>query len=143
MNNSKRFPFVERTNALGLSNVLPFLPVVLTYGTKEVELTALLDTGSSVNILPYDVGGALGAVWEAQTVPILLSGNLASTEARGLVVPAKIADYEPVLLSFAWTKSNDTPVVFGHTNFFEEFDVSFYRADLAFEISQRTKQFIA
>jgi hypothetical protein len=29
---------------------------------------ALLDTGASVNVLPYEVGLQLGAVWENQTV---------------------------------------------------------------------------
>jgi hypothetical protein len=46
---------------------------------------ALLDTGASVNVLPYEIGLQLGAVWEEQIVPIQLSGNLARMEARGLV----------------------------------------------------------
>ncbi|WP_375513712.1 hypothetical protein [uncultured Nostoc sp.] len=38
---------------------------------------ALLDTSASVNVLPYEIGLQLGAVWQEQTVPIQLSGNLA------------------------------------------------------------------
>lgn len=35
----------------------------------------------------------LGAVWEDQTVPIQLSGNLAQMESRGLVLSATVADF--------------------------------------------------
>ncbi|MEO1211540.1 MAG: retroviral-like aspartic protease, partial [Cyanobacteria bacterium J06638_20] len=105
----------------------------------SVESMALLDTGASVNVLPYEIGLQLGAVWEEQTVPIQLSGNLAQMEARGLVLSATIAEFPPVLLAFAWTQSREAPLILGHMNFFAEFDVCFYRADLAFELSPRTK----
>lgn len=99
----------------------------------------LLDTGASVNVLPYEIGLQLGAFWEEQTVPIQLSGNLARLEARGLVISAKVAEFTSVLLAFAWTKSTEAPLILGHMNFFTEFDVCFYRADLAFEVTQRRK----
>jgi hypothetical protein len=74
---------------------------ILTYGDRSVEVMALLDTGASVNVLPYDVGLQLGAVWDEQTVAIPMSGNLASNEARGLVVSGSAASFMPVLLAFA------------------------------------------
>ncbi|MEO1146012.1 MAG: retroviral-like aspartic protease, partial [Cyanobacteria bacterium J06638_22] len=83
MLNGQRFPFIERTNSIGLSSTMPYLPVTLTYRGQSVESMALLDTGASVNVLPYEIGLQLGAVWEEQTVPIQLSGNLAQMEARG------------------------------------------------------------
>jgi hypothetical protein len=98
---------------------------------------ALLDTGASVNVLPYLVGLQLGAVWEDQTAIIQLSGNLAQMEARGLVLSATVADYPSVLLAFAWTQSTEAPLILGHMNFFAEFDACFYRADLAFELHPR------
>jgi hypothetical protein len=54
---------------------------------------ALLDTGASVNVLPHEIGLQLSTVWEEQTVPIQLSGNLAQMEARGLVLSATIAEF--------------------------------------------------
>lgn len=98
----KRFPFIERTNSLGLSSVLPYLPITLTSRNRSVEAMALLDTGATVNVLPYEIGIQLGAVWEEQTVPIQLSGNLARMEAQGLVLSATISKFSPVLLVFAW-----------------------------------------
>jgi hypothetical protein len=139
MLNGQRFPFIERTNSAGLSNVMPYLPIKLSYRDRFVEMMALLDTGASVNVLPYEVGLQLGAVWEEQTVPIQLSGNLAQMEARGVVLSGTIAESPPVLLAFAWTQSRDTPLILGHMNFFAEFDVCFYRADFAFELRQRAK----
>lgn len=139
MLDGKRFPFIERTNSLGLSSTLPYLPTTLTYRDRSIEAMALLDTGASVNVLPYEVGLQLGAVWEEQTVSIQLSGNLAQTEARGLVLSATVGEFFPVLLAFAWTQSREAPLIFGHMNFFVEFDVCFYRADLAFELRPRPK----
>ena len=139
MLDGKRFPFIERTNSFGLSSTLPYLAIALTYRDRSVEAMAMLDTGASVNVLPYDIGLQLGVVWEEQTVPIQLSGNLAQTEARGLVLSATVAEFPSVLLAFAWTQSREAPLILGHMNFFAEFDVCFYRADLAFELRPREK----
>jgi hypothetical protein len=139
MLDGKRFLFIERTNSLGLSSTLPYLPVTLTYRNRSIDAMALLDTGASVNVLPYEVGLQLGAVWEDQTVAIQLSGNLAQMEARGLVLSATVGEFPAVLLAFAWTQSREAPLILGHMNFFAEFDVCFYRADLAFELRPRSK----
>jgi hypothetical protein len=133
----KRFPFIERSNTPGISSVMPYLTLTLTYKNNSVEVMALLDTGASVNVLPYEIGLQLGAVWEDQKVPIQLSGNLGRFQARGLILSGTIAEFSPVLLAFAWTESRDVPVILGHTNFFAEFDVCFYRADLAFKVRPR------
>jgi len=139
MLDGKRFPFIERTNSFGLSSTLPYLPITLTYRNRSVEAMALLDTGASVNVLPYEIGLQLGAVWEEQIVPIQLSGNLARMEARGLVLSATVAEFPSILLAFAWTESREAPLILGHMNFFAEFDVCFYRADFAFELRPRAK----
>lgn len=97
---------------------MPYLPLTLTLGDRCLEVTALLDTGASVNVLPYEIGLQLGAVWENQTVSIPLSGNLARSDSRGLVVSGTIAQFTPVLLGFAWTEMRNTPVILGHMNFF-------------------------
>ncbi len=137
MLNGQRYSFIERTNGLGQSTVMPYLPLTLTNGSHSVEVMALLDTGASVNVLPYEIGIQLGAVWENQTVTIPLSGNLAHSEAKGLVLAGTIGSFSPILLAFAWTQSQDAPVILGHMNFFSEFNVCFYRHELAFEIRLR------
>jgi hypothetical protein len=139
MLNSQRYQFTERTDSLGRASIMPYLPLTLTNGNRSLEVIALLDTGASVSVLPYDIGIQLGVIWEQQTVPIQLSGNLARNEACGVVLSATIAQFSPVLLVFAWTQSNDVPVILGHMNFFAEFNVCFYRHELTFEVCPRKK----
>jgi hypothetical protein len=137
MLNGQRYSFTERIDSLGRSVIMPYLPLILTLGNRSLEVMALLDTGASVNVLPYEIGLQLGAVWENQTVAIPLSGNLARSDSRGLVVSGAIAQFSPVLLAFAWTEARDVPVILGHMNFFAEFNSCFYRHELAFEICPR------
>jgi hypothetical protein len=139
MLDGQRYTFTERTDNLGRSSIMPYLPLTLTNESHSVQVMTLLDTGASVNVLPYDIGIQLGAVWEDQTVSIPLSGNLAHSEARGLVLSGTVAPFSPVLLAFAWTQSRDAPVILGHMNFFSEFNVCFYRHELAFEVQPREK----
>lgn len=138
MLNGQRYSFTERRDNLGRSVIMPYIPLTLTLGARALEVTALLDTGASVNVLPYKIGLQLGAVWENQTVAIPLSGNLARSDSRGLVVAGAIAQFSPVLLGFAWTEMRDTPVILGHMNFFAEFNVCFYRHELAFEVCPKS-----
>lgn len=134
MLDGQRYSFTERTDSLGRSVIMPYLPLILTLGDRSLEVMALLDTGASVNVLPYEIGVQIGAVWGNQTVSVPLSGNLARSDSRGLVMSGKIAQFSPVLLAFAWTEMRDTPVILGHMNFFAEFNVCFYRHELAFEV---------
>jgi len=134
MQDSRRFDFIEGFDAFGVADALPQLPVVLTYRDLAVERLALLDTGASVNVLPHRVGVELGAVWEEQTTSVILAGNLAAVEARGLLVSAQISDFAPVRLVFAWSSSDEAPLLLGRMNFFLEFDVCFYRSQLTFEV---------
>jgi hypothetical protein len=139
MLDGKRFSFTERIDSLGRSVIMPYLPLTLSAGGNAIEVLALLDTGASVNVLPYELGLQLGAVWEEQTVPVQLSGNLGRSEARGLAVSGTVAQFDPILLVFAWTQVRDAPVILGHMNFFAEFNVCFYRHELAFEVQPREK----
>ena len=78
MLDGQRYQFTERTDRFGRSVVMPYLPITLTNRSSNVDVMALLDTGASVNVLPYEIGVQLGAVWENQTISIPLSGNLAA-----------------------------------------------------------------
>jgi hypothetical protein len=138
MLDAQRFPFTERLDEFGTPDAVPSLPLTLSYRDNAIEVSGLLDTGASVNVLPYDVGVRLGAVWEEQTTTVLLAGNLAPVEARGLVVSAEIRPFVPRRLVFAWSQTNDVPLLLGRMNFFLEFDVCFYRSQLAFEVRPRS-----
>ena len=134
MQNSKRFDYQNSGNTSLQSDFLPLLSVILKRGNRLVESSALLDTGSTVNLLPYSLGIEPGAVWEDQMRLPNLSGNVANYEARGLVLETRIAEFKPINMVFAWTKSNDVRLILGQINFFAEFDACFFRSQGFFEI---------
>jgi hypothetical protein len=138
MLNGQRYPFIDRINNSGQTSTLPYLPLTLSNGNNSIEVMALLDTGASVNVIPYEIGIQLGAIWENQTLIIPLSGNLARSEARGLVLSGTVGKFSPVPLVFAWTESTEVPIILGHMNFFAEFNVCFYRHESSFEIYPKT-----
>ena len=132
-----RFRFTEVNSELGALSTMPYLPIILTYQNQSLRVLGLLDTGSSVNVLPYEIGLRLGAVWERQRLSVPLGGNLARFEARALVLTANVEQFAPVELAFAWTQNRNAPLILGQMNFFLAFDVCFYRSELALEISPK------
>lgn len=112
------FPFTPVEPGLGESAFLPFVPITLQLNSRKIEAAGLLDTGATVNVLPYSVGLELGAHWDEQNVPLSLTGNLANFEANALILKGEIDGLPPVRLAFAWTKSNAVPLILGQTNFF-------------------------
>ena len=132
---SERYPFRATNPVLAEAGLLPMLPLVLSRAERTVSVAGLLDTGATVNVLPYQLGVELGAVWDEQTTSIRLSGNLAQLEARVLIVTAVVQTFKPVRLAFAWTRAGDIPVILGQVNFFLEFDVCLFRSQQFFEVS--------
>ncbi len=128
---------VFRTTFNTIDNeLLPFLPLHLSYRNKSLGTIALLDTGSTVNVLPYPIGLELGANWEEQTTLVKLTGNLANLPAKALLLEAKIGDFKPLQLAFAWTKETNIPMILGQINFFREFDVCFSHSKNYIEIKR-------
>ena len=80
MQNSKRFDYQQVESNFLQSNFLPMIPINLTRNGKSIQANGLLDTGATVNVLPFSLGIELGAIWEDQMILPNLSGNLASYE---------------------------------------------------------------
>ncbi|WP_009630776.1 hypothetical protein [Synechocystis sp. PCC 7509] len=113
---------------------MPYLPLTLSFNNQSLNAEGLLDTGSSVNVLPYQLGLQLGLIWENETISVLLTGNLARFEARAVIVDAQVGLFPIVSLGFAWTQATDVPLILGQANFFFEFNVCFVRALSEFEV---------
>jgi hypothetical protein len=124
------FPFPDNEE-------LPRILIALSHAGASVSANALLDSGSTVNLLPYDLGEQLGLVWEKQTIRLPLAGNLAGVEARAAFVNVQVGDLEPVRLAFAWAQRSDLPLILGQTNFFRVFDVCFQRSRGVIEVVRR------
>ena len=43
---------------------LPRIPLTLHYESRSVDVVGLIDSGATVNVLPYQVGTQLGATWD-------------------------------------------------------------------------------
>ncbi|MEY3305899.1 MAG: aspartyl protease family protein [Pseudanabaena sp.] len=134
MVNAQKFPYKIIDSSLGMVDRMPYLPLTLIYNGKSLNTEGLLDTGASVNVLPYDLGLQLGLIWEDETLSVLLAGNLARFEARAVVIDAQVSSFPSVNLAFAWTQAPNVPLILGQANFFFEFDVCFFRAHSEFEV---------
>jgi len=113
-----RFAYADTDASHTARSFLPHLPITLRHGANAVTIPGLLDTGSTVNVLPYNVGLQLGLVWEQQPTRVYLTGNLARLPARGVIVSGEAASFPPVQLAFVWTQSTEVPVILGHVSFF-------------------------
>jgi hypothetical protein len=135
---AERFPFVAVGPSLGPSHALPYVPIVLEYGQRQVTTRGLVDSGSTLNVLPYELGLRLGAEWDRQTISVPLTGNLADSEARAILVSGRIGGFPPVRLAFAWTRNERVPLILEQANFFMEFDVCLFRSRGTFKVRPRT-----
>ena len=109
------------------------LPLALVGGSK-LETSGLVDSGASINVLPYGLGVQLGFDWAQETRTVELSGNLAAVEARVVVLSGVVGSFPPVRLAFAWAQTDHIGVILGQVNFFLEFDVCFFRSRSLFEV---------
>jgi hypothetical protein len=132
-----RFPYADITASRAEGSLLAYLPITLRHGTHVVTVQGLLDTGSTINVLPYSLGLQLGLVWEQQPTQMHLTESLARLPARGVIVSGQVASFPPVEFAFAWTQATDVPMILGQVNFFMEFDVCFFRSQAAFEITPK------
>jgi hypothetical protein len=117
---------------------LPRVPIILRREGRTVEALALVDSGATVNVMPYELGLQLGATWHDNGAIIQLAGNLGNQSATPFSSMVQVGDIASVQLAFAWTKSPNAPLILGQTNFFMEFDVCFYRSKMEFEVKPKS-----
>lgn len=132
----EQFPYRDRNPAAPGLDLMPDLPILLRHQSHSASGVGLVDSGASIRVLPYSLGVQLGFDWQNQTSPIALGGTLAGVEARGIVVDGVVGNLPSVRLAFAWAKSDQVPFLLGEFNFFQAFDVLFFRSRGAFEIRQ-------
>lgn len=65
--NSQRFPYTAHPQfPVGI----PLLNIQLAHHSTTITVTAVVDSGAALNILPYDVGKSLNLDWDSQTYPL-------------------------------------------------------------------------
>jgi hypothetical protein len=134
-----RFKYSTTSPAQNEFDSLPRLSLSLRGEDRIVESMGLVDSGATVNVLPYEVGLQLGGVWEDRKAVIQLAGNLGNQAAMPFSAIAQIGEFLPTELVFAWSRSPNVPLILGQTNFFLEFDVCFYRSTSEFEVKPKSQ----
>ena len=102
-----------------------------------MEAVSLVDSGATVNVLPYELGLQLGGIWDDRRAIIQLAGNLSSQPAMPFSAISQIGEFAPTELVFAWVRNQNVPPILGQTNFFLEFDICFYRSNSEFEVNPK------
>lgn len=129
----EQFPFLVRDSALGSASLAPMLPILLS-GRQNISVLGLVDSGATINVLPFTLGLQLGFDWSQQNRSVALSGNPADVEARVVTTFAQVGQFAPIRLALAWTKTDAVPLILGQVNFFMEFDICFFRSRELFEV---------
>ena len=106
----------------------PFIPVNLRVGGNEIQELAMIDSGADVCVLPHQAGVNLGALWEDQYEIVGLSGLTENLESRSITLNLTVGNLPSIMVPFAWTNTDDLPVILGQSGFFSLFDICFYRS---------------
>ena len=121
------------------NGMLPFCPVLLISSVSVLVADGLLDSGATVSVLPHSMGITLGFRWDQNLPSVPLGGNLARFEARLITMSVALPGFGPQQMSFAWSKSDNLPLILGQMNFFHLYDVTFHGSQSTFEIQAASK----
>lgn len=113
------------------------MPITLANGNAKIQTIGLVDSAATVSVLPYSMRLALEAIWDEKKTNVRLAGNLARLPSQPILLTAEISGVAQVELVFAWSRSDEIPLILGQYNFFQEFDVHFYRSRFEFEINPK------
>lgn len=133
-----RFQYSITSPKQDQDDAMPRVPVTLHLSNRQIQAIALVDSGATINVLPFELGQQLGAVWDDAKALLPLGGILGS-DGISLNIETQVGDYPPVELSFAWVQNDRVPLILGQYDFFENFRVCFERYNLEFEITPKPK----
>lgn len=134
-----RFKFSTTHPSQDELDSMPRVPLTLEANGRHLETNALVDCGAMINVMPFEIGHQLGMTWNEREAKVNLGEIVRGSGGMPILVWAQVSDYEPVDLSFAWTKRDDVPLILGQVDFFMHFQVCFERYNLEFEIIPKPK----
>jgi hypothetical protein len=113
-----RFKYSTTNSTQNEFDSLPIIPLVLSRENHTLEANGLVDSGATVNVMPYEIGLQLGGIWDESKAIIQLAGNLSNQPAIPFFAMAEIGNFLSVQLVFAWVSSLNAALILGQTNFF-------------------------
>jgi hypothetical protein len=78
------------------SDSLPRLEMTLSSQGKAIGILGLVDSGSTINVLPFQAGLELGFRWDANKAGVRLSGNLALHKAMPVMAMGQVGNFDPI-----------------------------------------------
>jgi hypothetical protein len=127
----QEYPYIKTINS---AFSRPVLPIQLHHHERIVRAEALVDSGASISILPYEVGQALGLNWETSAQGVEIKGRVRAENSRKILVGLEVAPFESFLNLFLWVKDSEIPLVLGQINFFAHFDIRFSASKQIFSL---------
>jgi hypothetical protein len=117
----------------------PLATVTLSRHEHEITVSALVDSGATISLLPHDIGRQVGLVWDEQTISIQLGGPLQGIPAVAVLVNGRMAGLPETSLVMAWVAETERPIlpILGQVDFFQQFKVTFEGYAHAFDISPK------
>ena len=115
------FPYLQVSNI----SWLPIVPLKLESAEQSVTVEALIDSGASVNVLPYRMGLGLGLTWDDHVSGPSVTGNFSSAQTKMVALNCTLGSLESVQLGFVWTNQDLPRILLGQQNFFLKYDVCF------------------
>jgi hypothetical protein len=73
MLDGQKFPYKIIDTSPGMVDRMPYLPITLSLNGQTLNAEGLLDTGASVNVLPYELGLQLGLILRKLSFPTFLN----------------------------------------------------------------------
>lgn len=62
MSSVETFAYTIQNPVMGNVSSMPYLPLQLEYNGKILNVSGLVDTGATLNVIPYQIGLQLGAI---------------------------------------------------------------------------------
>jgi hypothetical protein len=114
----------------------PLVTIALSHAGHEITVSALVDSGATISILPYEEGRQLGLVWKEQTIPLHLGGPLKGIPAVAVLVDGHISGLPETPLVMAWVAKTEHLIrtILGQVNFFQQFKITFEGYTNTFDI---------
>ncbi len=117
----------------------PLVTMTLHHDEQRITVSALVDSGATISILPYEAGHQLGFVWEERTIPIHLGGPLKGLPAMAVLVDGQLPGLPETSLVMAWVARTPHPIrpILGQLNFFQHYTITFEGYASRFDICPR------
>lgn len=136
MNAPAVFPYVRQSPSQTAPK--PLLPIRLERNGQSLDLLALVDTGATMNVLPFDIGQQFGFDWKSLPHSVSLGGIAGGSLAKLIALDTTVRPFRAIPLAFAWAQSNAVPPILGYISFFHEFEVCFFARQNSFHVRPHT-----